>query len=64
MLGDLYDLREGRGRPALRIGHHVVQECRGGHLDLMTCEVVFERLGAKLQRGRHLKIMSGMMPKQ
>ena len=49
VLGDLYDLAggtlEGR-RSSADITYF--KNAGGGHLDLMTCEVVFRQLGAKL----------------
>ncbi len=48
VLGDLYDLAgglEGRRSP---VDITLFKNAGGGHLDLMTCEVVFQQLGAKL----------------
>jgi ornithine cyclodeaminase/alanine dehydrogenase-like protein (mu-crystallin family) len=49
VLGDLYDLAggsvEGRTSPA---DITLFKNAGGGHLDLMTCEAVFQQLGAKL----------------
>jgi ornithine cyclodeaminase len=49
VLGDLYDLAggavAGRRSPA---DITFFKNAGGGHLDLMTCEVVFQQLGTKL----------------
>jgi ornithine cyclodeaminase len=49
VLGDLYDLASGKvnGRTSLS-DITFFKNAGGGHLDLMTCEVVFRQLGAKL----------------
>jgi ornithine cyclodeaminase/alanine dehydrogenase-like protein (mu-crystallin family) len=50
VLGDLYDLATGRvagRRSAADITFF--KNAGGGHLDLMTCEAVFQELGTKLQ---------------
>jgi ornithine cyclodeaminase/alanine dehydrogenase-like protein (mu-crystallin family) len=50
VLGDLYDLATGAvaGR---RSAEDITffKNAGGGHLDLMTCEAVFQQLGNKLQ---------------
>ncbi|MBV8850664.1 MAG: dehydrogenase [Methylobacteriaceae bacterium] len=57
VLGDLYDLAAGAaGRQSLA-DITFFKNAGGGHLDLMTCEVVFEQLGAKLDASRHKRDM-------
>ncbi|HXH45017.1 MAG TPA: hypothetical protein VNK51_14355 [Bradyrhizobium sp.] len=49
MLGDLYDLAGGRVRGRVSPSDITYfKNAGGGHLDLMTCEAVFQQLGAKL----------------
>jgi ornithine cyclodeaminase/alanine dehydrogenase-like protein (mu-crystallin family) len=48
VLGDLYDLAKGAAGRRSASDITLFKNAGGGHLDLMTCEVVFERLGAKL----------------
>jgi ornithine cyclodeaminase len=48
VLGDLYDLAGGAPGRLSAADITFFKNAGGGHLDLMTCEVVFQQLGAKL----------------
>ena len=54
VLGDLYDLAKGAAGRRSASDITLFKNAGGGHLDLMTCEVVFERTRSQAQRGRHL----------
>jgi ornithine cyclodeaminase/alanine dehydrogenase-like protein (mu-crystallin family) len=50
VLGDLYDLAGGASGRLAPADITLFKNAGGGHLDLMTCEVVFEQLGGNLGR--------------
>jgi ornithine cyclodeaminase/alanine dehydrogenase-like protein (mu-crystallin family) len=51
VLGDLYDLAAGAPGRVSPGDITFFKNAGGGHLDLMTCELVFEQLGATVGRG-------------